>query len=247
MATNNFLPLNKNYHPVMSAPMEEVEAHPEVYILEECIEACKILWSKNIYTFMVSDRGDIDSSWIEVFENGLSPVNMDVIKNMTGEDIIKYKYHRSCINFGVKCVGQEAKERLIELANSFQMQDVCEGYAYMSVNDALINLGICRYVENPDYYPMESPYFGKVSFDNPQEFGNYIVKYEKWQNSINSKETLPVYDPTKLSKPKEEYFKEAGFVYVPSEERVYLSDYHYQKHLNYLKSLNDDNKNNLEK
>lgn len=44
-----------------------------------------------------------------------------------------------------------------------------------------------------------------------------------------------VFDPSKMNKSFEEYIKEKGAVYDVGEDKVYLNDYYYQKHQNYLK------------
>ena len=51
-----YLPVNDEFEETMTSPQEVVEKNPRKYIIEECIPACKELWSKNIYTFMVSDH-----------------------------------------------------------------------------------------------------------------------------------------------------------------------------------------------
>ena len=62
-----------------------------------------------------------------------------------------------------------------------------------------------------------------------------IIAYDEYLASNQSKKTIKVFDSTKVTKPLEDYLSETGAIY--EDGRVYLSDYHYQKHQNYVKSL----------
>lgn len=224
-----FLPINEEYSETTSSPMEEVEKNPKIFIIEECIPACKILWDKNIYTFMVSDHLNEGISWIEVNQDALSEENKNVILSLSEEDIIKFSYHKGYINFGVSCVGKKAQERLIDIANMFEMQDVQKGFAYITIPEFLMNYCNCYdEVDNPEYYPLE---------ETPELFSTFegLNKYNEWINSIHSRKTIRKYNPNKLEK-SIEYYLQANNM-IMDGDKVYLSRYHYDKHLKYLKYL----------
>ena len=132
--------------------------YPRTFIIEECIPACKELWKKNIYTFMVSDHLNEGVCWIEVIVDNLSDENKEIFTQLEGEDIIKFSYHKGCINFGVNSVGSQAQKRLLELSQKFQMQDVPHGEAYITLPEYLIMCGCYDEVENPNYVLMAEPW-----------------------------------------------------------------------------------------
>lgn len=237
-----FLPKNKELDETTNSPMEFVEKDPRKYIIEECIDACMELWSKNIYTYMCSDHLNEDECWIEIKVRNLSPENMDIFSKLDDVDIIKFSYHKGCVNFGVKCVGAKAKEKLLTLAKNFKMQDVPYNEAYISVEEFLIKCGCYSEVDNPNYTYMESP----LGMDLPaDEMVSYFQKYDDWYYSEKSSEKIKKFDKTKMKKSLEEYVKEHNVIY--DNNRICLSDYHYQKHLNYVNSLknNSDMANKL--
>ena len=105
LAQKGFLPINDELEETSHSAQEEVEQQPKKYIIEECIPACQELWSKNIYTFMVSDHLNENVSWIEVIFESLSEENKKILQELSGDDVIKFSYHKGCANFGVKKVG----------------------------------------------------------------------------------------------------------------------------------------------
>jgi len=227
-----FLPLNDELNSSMHCSMEEVEKEPRKYIIEECVPACEELWKKNIYTFMVSDHLNIGECWIEIAFNNLSDDNKEIYTQLESEDIIKFSYHKNCVNFGVKCVGLEAQTRLLEIAQQFKMQDVPYGEAYITLPDYLIRCGCYDEVENPNYVEMVEPWNMSLTVE---QFSEYLEKYYDWENSNRSKKTLFKFNPQKVIKPLEEYFAETGAIY--EDDRVYLNEYHYKKHMKYIDSI----------
>lgn len=230
--SKGFLPINDEFNETMNSSMEDVEKNPRTFIIEECIPACKELWKKNIYTFMVSDHLNEGVCWIEVIVDNLSDENKEIFTQLEGEDIIKFSYHKGCINFGVNSVGSQAQKRLLELSQKFQMQDVPHGEAYITLPEYLIMCGCYDEVENPNYVPMAEPW----NLGLPMEqMVDYLNKYDEWKGSDKSKKTNKVFSQAKMTKPLEEYFDGTGVIY--DGDRVYLSEYHYKKHLNYVNSL----------
>lgn len=126
-AKYGILPVTDKYKPVCRADQEYVEMEPERFIVPECIPACKELWAKNIYTFMVSDDSNMQfgETWIEIADQVLSAQNLEILRSLEGDEKVEiFHYHKGCTNFAVRCVGLEAQQKLLEIAKRFKMQDV---------------------------------------------------------------------------------------------------------------------------
>lgn len=231
-----FLPVNDEYNETMYSPQEEVENNPKKFIIEECIPACLELWKKNIYTFMVSDYLNEGVCWIEVVADSLSDENKKIYMDLSGDDIIKFSYHQGSFNFGVNSVGKEGQLKLLAIAQKFQMQDVPINQAYLTPTDFLMNrCGCYEDYPNPNYRTMEAPWTLSLPMN---ELMNYMKKYDEWENSIESKKTLRRYAPEKAVKSVSEYAKEQGM--IMEDDRIYLSEFHYNKHLKYIDYLNNE-------
>ena len=233
LESKGFLPENAELNETMSSPQELVETNPRRFIIEECIPACQELWSKNIYTFMVSDHLNEGQCWIEIIVDGLSDENKEVFMNLSGDDVIKFSYHRGTITFGVKLVGKEGQSRLLELAQQFQMQDVPINQSYISMQDFLLEYcGCYDEIPNPNYIEMKPAWEMELSVE---QIADYMQKYDEWQESPASKKTFKQFNPNKLTKSVNEVAEEKGMII--DGDRVYLSKFHYKKHQNYLNSL----------
>lgn len=119
--------------------------------------------------------------------DNLSDENKEIFTQLEGEDIIKFSYHKGCVNFGVKCVGAQAQARLLELAQKFQMQDVPHGEAYITLSEYLIRCGCYDEVENPNYVPMTDPWNMDLPMD---QIGYALIKYDEWKDSDKSKKLI---------------------------------------------------------
>lgn len=230
LAKKGFLPKNDEFNPTRRSSQEDVEKNPKQYIIKECIPACQELWKKNIYTFMVSDHHDEGECWIEISGECLSEENMKILKELNAP--IKFCYHEGCYNFGVNKVGLEGQKELLELAKQFKMQDVVINHAYITKERFLMNYCACYdEIPNPNYREMKEPW--TLSLE-PDELIKYMDEYDKWEDSEESKKTLHKYNPSKATKPLEELVKEHNMVL--EGDRIYLSQFHYDKHQNYIKS-----------
>ena len=230
LENKGFLPENAELNETMTSPQEAVEANPRRFIIEECIPACQELWSKNIYTFMVSDHLNEGQCWIEIIADSLSEENKDVLMQLSGDDVIKFSYHAGCVNFGVKCVGTKGQQELLELAKQFKMQDVPKNQAWIDEEDFLMNYCNCfDEYDNPNYKSMPAPWEANIELDQMAE---YMKKYEQWESSDESKEKLRRYNPNKATKSTLEYADDRGMIF--EDGRVYLNQFHYIKHRMYL-------------
>ena len=141
-------PVAEDYQSVCPTDMEFVEANPERYIVPECIPACKELWSKNVYTFMVCDFLDLEAgwAWICIKDNLLSDRNKEILASLSRIPNVKVitndSYYKNTAYIEVPFVGQAAQDALLDIAKRFEMQDVPEGYAYrISGPDNPVNEG----------------------------------------------------------------------------------------------------------
>ena len=233
--SKGFLPLNDEYDEIPNCSQDYVENNPRQFIIEECIPACQELWSKNIYTFMVSDHQNEGECWIEVLFNNLSEENKSVYSQLNGEGVIKFSYHPGYVNFGIKCVGVEGQQKLLELAKMFKMQDVPQIEAWISVEKFLMKYCNCYdEFDNPNYKPMASPWEVDLK---PEEMADYVEKYYKWESSEESQPKIRKFAPNKVTKSISEYANEHGMIY--DDNRIYLSQFHYQKHLNYVQYIHN--------
>lgn len=154
---------------------------------------------------------------------------------------MKFSYHTGAINFGVRCVGREGQQRLLELAQRFQMQDVPKGQAYIDPQDFLMKY--CnRYEEypNPNYKPMLALWDAGIKME---EMADYMKKYEQWQRSTVSKQTLRKFAPEKATKSIAELANERSMIF--ENDRIYLGPFHYHKHKNYVNYVNAMNTQEL--
>ena len=226
---------SKNYEGAPRVDEETVETNPERWIIPECIPACKILWSKNIYTFMCSDRVD-QNAWIEIKLENLSEENLKILEELK-QEYTCYSYHTGCINISVTGMGKKAMLELIKIANRFSFQDVPEKEACYKIEDALIVAGCKKKVPNPNYIT-EEEYF-KLHLEI-KEWERYRVLADNWFNF--TEQEIEVIDKTKIKQPLEENFTNTEMILDIESERVYRSNFHYQKHLNYLKYLEEKSK-----
>ncbi|MBQ8193381.1 MAG: hypothetical protein IJZ46_04870 [Bacilli bacterium] len=130
-------------------PLDVVCLEAPKYVINECLDACKILWGKNIYTYSSSDYND-DYSSITVLCDNLSPENMDIISNYMLDHNNKYGVNvvrnGNYIEFKINAIGEHARIALIGFASMLTMQDVPEKEAYISVSS--IDKDYAWYLEN---------------------------------------------------------------------------------------------------
>lgn len=226
-----FIYPNLQYKGCSRTSQEDVENNPEKYVIEECLNACKILWGKNIYTFMCSEYADTQSTWIEMLLDNLSDENKEIIKNLDEEKYIKhYGYHHGSVLVGVRKIGYQAKEEITNLAGMFKLQDVPENEACISLENALISLGYFKEIPNPDYVDIS-----EVSISSWEDL-------QKLYDHKCHEKTLRVYDATKITKPIPEILAESEYILDEESEKIYRSLFHLKKHQEYKRKSEIINK-----
>ena len=229
---------NRNFN-YSYVDMEEVASNIDEYIIPECQEACKMLWNKNIFTFMCSNRDDGDNKYIMV--SSLSEENEALFKALMERYPSYYNYDgifRHAYSINVHANPDRASELLKKLTTPFQMQDVQEGF--QTVEDFLIDrFGICRTVEKD-----KSPQPQMEDFENPLE---YLDALDEWAVSVGSGDEV-VFDESKMTKSVEEYLQEAGVsdLYDADQKVVYKSKFYMDAHKKYLVQIKDTRMPNKE-
>ena len=211
---------NKEYEGASRVSQEMVEANPRKWIIEECIPACEILWSKNIYTFMCSDSLDCNA-WIELELDCLSNKNLAILEEIK-RDYVCYQYHYGCLNISVSGMGKNAQEELINIANRFVMQDVPGKDAILNIEDVYMLNGCYKVIDNPKFVPYE------------EQFAN--MDFSNWGMPIEEP-TILVLDSSKIIKSDEDYIADIGAVRDVDNGIIYRNRFHYNKHLKYIESL----------
>lgn len=144
-----FMTPNKEYIGGDYLPMEIVSLEPEKYVINECLDACKVLWGKNIYTYSTSDYNDNYSS-ITILVDNLSIENMDIITNYINSGVdnygVKIIRRGNCLDFKIDAIGEYARIALLNIAGMFTIQDVPEKIAYIAVDN--VEKDYAWYLEN---------------------------------------------------------------------------------------------------
>ena len=216
---------NPMYEGAPRVSQEEVEKTPYKWIIPECIPACVLLWGKNIYTFMCSDRLD-KNAWIEFRIDDLSDENKQILEEIK-KKYRTYSYHEGCINIEVDGMGMNALNELVGMTYYFKMQDVVSKEAIITEEDLLIESGCYNLVRNPKYISLE---------DQLKDCKDMLSLY----SLLIEDEYIKVLAPEKITKSIDEYIEEYGAVRDPETNIIYRSNFHYNKHLRYLESLNKD-------
>ena len=224
-----YMQQSNKFSEVSHTSMEEVENNPEQFIMTECIPACKELWSKNIYTFMVSNYTDKTRIWVEIYDE-ISEENLRYLKSLKFKNISVNIYHDGFYQIAINHIGKNASDLLLEVCRGFKMQDVPKNIAYYSEEDFLIKCGCYDEKSNPNYYEMKE--FYEMEFASLEEQRIYMDKFREWELSDNSKKTIKTFNPSKKEKTTEEYAIEHNMIY--KDGRIYLSKFDYEKHVKYV-------------
>ena len=209
--------------------MKTVMSNPEEYIIPENLEACRLLWSKNIFTKMTNNY-DNEYSWITI--NQFSSENQKLFEDFCVGDK-RFGLTWGGIGFKIPIVpgkGNDTFESFKELIELFPMQDVQKD-GCMTAEEFLIYYAGCYKMSPSQEYleltaPMMSP-DGDVLI--------YNKEFEQYMNYTNVRRKIRVFDPTKMKKSLEEYLEESIFagLYDPDNGMVYYNDMYYQAHMRY--------------
>lgn len=211
--------------------MKVVMETPEEYIIPENLEACRLLWSKNIFTVMCNNY-DNDESWITI--NSLSAENQRIFDEMAAIDP---RFGPTWGGIGLRIpikprVGNDTYEAFRELIDLFQVQDVQKD-GCMTVETFMTYYTDCYAVVYNDEYL--SAVKKMMSAD-----GDVIIYDRDFERSLREegiRRKIRIFDETKMTMSIEEYVAESKFAgfYDESENKIYYNDMYYQAHLKYMK------------
>ena len=195
-----------------SENIEEIMKNPEEYIIPECLEACKNLWSKNIETLMCANySGNSDLFIVLPGIDSLSDENQEIFKNSSEDGFILGEEHD---NPEIKVAGQtqESALALVKLTDKLKIQDVRR----------------CRYQTGEDF--LEEYKYGNTppEYNGVNEYGEVLVDRQ--------------YDPQRINATLQDALEQTGKsnLYVPSEDKIYESQMFLDWHNRYLESKDNN-------
>lgn len=213
--------------------MKFVMNDPEEYIIPENLEACKLLWSKNIFTMMCNNYDNVNS-WITL--NCLSEENKKIFDEMAAID---ERFGSTWGGFGFRIPikpkpGADTFEAFKELIDLFPMQDVQKD-GYMTAEEFMTFYTDCFKMEiNPEHKTIAKPKIEKYT-----DMARYSKDFTAYVDSVNVPTRIRVFDDSKMTKSVEEYIAESKFagLYDSDEKKVYYNDMYYQAHLRYKEQM----------
>lgn len=213
--------------------MPEVESNIEEYIIPELQEPCRRLWSKNIFTFMCSNREDVGKAYIIL--EPLSSENNAIFQKMKQEfpDVFVYDEFRCADKIIISDVTKMSEEEITmvfnKLVSNFVMQDVPSKF-YLTQENYLIMVGCYDEIPNPEYNPNRNT---PLAVYDSRDWGEFL-------NVTDIPETIKIFNKDKMTKSFEDYV-----ISNENEDRtdfstgnVYQSSYFLKKHFDYINSKN---------
>ena len=159
--------------------MEYVVNDIEEYVIPECQQACRLLWSKNIETFMSSNHQDQD---LYVLLSKLSNENQKIFDEMSKNDK-RYFFDESTHYYGIRVngAGEESVNDLNSLTETFSIQDV-EERRYMTADDFL-----------KDYKYQDGPMAGIDKYGNIHRGINPTLKDVSFLDALQATKSQGLY------------------------------------------------------
>ena len=228
--------------------IEYVMRDIDEYIIPENQAACKLLWSKNIFTIMSNnyenEHGDCDFSWIALGD--LSEENQELFDRLVAEKDPRVAIFRTKKIIKLPTEprkGVDTFEAFKKIIDMFSYQDV-QKQGYMTIEEFMIRYTDCRKTEiNPEHLKAIKPNFADYNGDveaYARAFDDY-VRYESMPSEIVS------FDETKMTKSYQEYVDETMFagLFDPDLNRVYLNKMYYDAHMKYKREFGQQKTNNM--
>lgn len=209
--------------------MKIVMNNPEEFIIPENLEACKLLWSKNIFTKMTNNYEN-DYSWITI--SNLSLENQELFDSLRLCDK-RFGYTYGGMGFNVPVVpgpGNDTFEAFKEIIDNFQMQDVQKD-GCMTTEEFMIYYTDCFKME----YTLEYQELVSRMMSPDGDVLVYNKEFEQFMNNNSIRRRIRVFDPSKMTKSLEEYIADSMFAdyYDPENGMIYYNDMYYQAHMRY--------------
>ena len=225
---------NYNY---TNVPIHYVVQNVDEYIIPENQSACRELWSKNIFTFMSSNREDGNYKYIQL--GALSEENLEIMKKLVEACPENYSFSAFRQTYQIELTTdskEKASEVLKTLTKPFVMQDVLEGF--LSKEEFLMrNFHIYNTV------PVDGPEY--PSMDVYEDITSYLAALDEW---AATPKTEQVFDETQMKKTFEEYLAEADATDLYDSERgiVYIDKFYKDAHEKYLTYLKEQTRSHVQ-
>lgn len=216
--------------------MEDIDE----FIIPENQEACRLLWSKNIFTLMTNnyenEHGDCDFSWIALCQ--LSEENQAIFDKMLAANDPRVGIFRTkqIIKIPIQPrKGVATFDSFKEIIDLFEPQDV-QKEGYMTIEEFMIRYTDCYRTEiNPEHLKAIKPKFSDFNGDASAYSRAYdeYVKYELMPSEIKT------FDESLMTKSFQEYVDESRFagLFDPDLNRVYLNKMYYDAHMRYKREF----------
>jgi hypothetical protein len=191
------------------------------YIIPECRQACKLLWDKNIFTYLCTNY---DNDYTAIAISEFSAENQKIYYELSQTDSRLINW-RGLPAIRLEATGKEVIPVLNGLTDLFRMQDVLYD-GYYTIESFLIERGCYNIVDNPRYMK-----------DNQSENSKDLQAMMKHLDDYNDNTPhIYVYDETKVKRSLASYLKEAGLTdfYVPHEGKIFKNEFYFKAHKNYL-------------
>ena len=220
---------SENAYQYSKVDMQFVVDNIDEYIIPENQEACKLLWSKNIFTIMCNNYEN-EESWITI--GGLDESNQKLFDEMALKDS---RFGNTWGGRGIKVPivpvpGADAFSAFKPLIEMFAMQDV-QKEGYMTKEEFLTYRCDCfKMIPNPDYIEIQQPVMGED--EEPLEF---MKRWDEYMYHTMIPREVRTFDESKMTKTFDEYLQESEFAdfYDEDNERIYYNDFYYQAHVKY--------------
>lgn len=221
--------------------IEFVMANPEEYIIPGNLEACKLLWSKNIFTRMCNNY-DNEDSWITLGE--LSDENDAIFKSLEKTNpCVGHTWGGRGFTIPVK-PGNDAFSSFSKIISLFKTQDIQKD-GCMDYETFMTFYTPCyKVIPNPKKVVCEKPNF-KDFPDTVEGTILYSRAYDEYVDSALVPSTIRVFDKSKMQGSVEDYINQSQFAtfYDSDLKKVYYSKFFYDAHNRYKESLKENKKN----
>ncbi len=228
--------------------MEFVVNNIDEFVIPENQEACKLLWSKNIFTIMTNNYenefGDHDFSWIALSD--LSEENQRVFDDLLNASDPRVGMFRMKKIIKIPITTQKGVNTFAEfkkIIDLFEYQDVQKDGYYTIEQFMIENTDCVKRELNPEHLKAIKP--------NLADFHGDFVAYSKAYEEYISYETAPseivTFDETKMTKSFQEYVDESRYagLFDPDLNRVYRNQMYYDAHMKYKREFGQQKSNRM--
>lgn len=202
--------------------LELIVEQPEIFIEKGCLEACKALWDLNITTR--ESNGWENNAYIVLGE--LSEENLAIFTELAKQDPEHYEFQEEVEMTVEKGKSKVDLDKLIKNQLGAKFGNCC----VLKSKNGVISPNLIEPFIIQDIY--ENVYIGEQFLMSCCGCCTY---------GVENGDVIRVFDKSKQTKSIEEYAKEKGAIYVKEEDKVYLSQFYYDRHLKYLDYLKQKN------